>query len=80
MGYNYVPAEKDLYLKSVQRTVLCMDSTKQGRRVPCGNTVALVELDSTSEERHHPVGTPPLVTTPLALSSAFTICRLLLHL
>eukprot|EP01023_Acetabularia_acetabulum_P015654 TRINITY_DN1764_c0_g2_i2.p1 TRINITY_DN1764_c0_g2~~TRINITY_DN1764_c0_g2_i2.p1 ORF type:complete len:875 (-),score=217.31 TRINITY_DN1764_c0_g2_i2:416-2704(-) len=47
MGSNYVPGEKkDLYTKSVQRTVLCM-----GRRqdpvedVPCGNTVALVGLD-----------------------------------
>eukprot|EP01025_Chloroclados_australasicus_P019555 TRINITY_DN2067_c0_g1_i6.p1 TRINITY_DN2067_c0_g1~~TRINITY_DN2067_c0_g1_i6.p1 ORF type:complete len:843 (-),score=96.27 TRINITY_DN2067_c0_g1_i6:852-3380(-) len=47
MGPNYIPGEKkDLYTKSVQRTVLCM-----GRRqepvddVPCGNTVALVGLD-----------------------------------
>eukprot|EP01025_Chloroclados_australasicus_P059284 TRINITY_DN7488_c2_g1_i1.p1 TRINITY_DN7488_c2_g1~~TRINITY_DN7488_c2_g1_i1.p1 ORF type:complete len:541 (-),score=54.30 TRINITY_DN7488_c2_g1_i1:555-1946(-) len=47
MGSNYIPGEKkDLYVKSVQRTVLCM-----GRRqdpvedVPCGNTVALVGLD-----------------------------------
>jgi len=47
MGANYEPGEKkDLYLKPIQRTVLCM-----GRRqdpvasVPCGNTVALVGLD-----------------------------------
>jgi len=47
MGPNYVPGtKKDLYTKSVQRTVLCM-----GRRqdpvddVPAGNTVALVGLD-----------------------------------
>ena len=47
MGPNYVPgSKKDLYVKTVQRTVLCM-----GRRfeavetVPCGNTVAMVGLD-----------------------------------
>ena len=47
MGPNYVSGtKKDLYVKSVQRTVLCM-----GRRqdpvddVPCGNTVAMVGLD-----------------------------------
>ena len=47
MGPNYIPGQKkDLYLKSVQRTVLCM-----GRRqdsidtVPAGNTVACVGLD-----------------------------------
>merc|ERR1719472_331716 len=48
MGPNYVPGEKkDMYNKSIQRTVLCM-----GRRqdpvdsVPCGNTVAMVGLDT----------------------------------
>jgi elongation factor 2 len=48
MGPNYVPGEKkDVYNKSIQRTVLCM-----GRRqdpvdsVPCGNTVAMVGLDT----------------------------------
>lgn len=47
MGPNYIAGQKkDLYVKSVQRTVLCM-----GRRqdavddVPAGNTVALVGLD-----------------------------------
>ena len=47
MGPNYVPGgKKDLFTKSVQRTVLCM-----GRRqdavddVPAGNTCALVGLD-----------------------------------
>lgn len=47
MGPNYVSgSKKDLYTKSVQRTVLCM-----GRRqdavddVPAGNTCALVGLD-----------------------------------
>ena len=47
LGPNYVPGEKkDLYVKSIQRTVLCM-----GRRqdsidtVPAGNTVACVGLD-----------------------------------
>ena len=47
LGPHYVPGEKkDLYIKSIQRTVLCM-----GRRqdsiddVPAGNTVACVGLD-----------------------------------
>jgi elongation factor 2 len=47
MGPNYVPGEKkDLYVKAIQRTVICM-----GRRqdtvedVPSGNTVAMVGLD-----------------------------------
>lgn len=48
MGANYVPGEKkDLYLKSVQRTVLCMGRKQEAvEDVPCGNTVALVGLDS----------------------------------
>jgi len=47
MGANYVPGEKkDLYLKSVQRTVLCMGRRQDAvEDVPCGNTVALVGLD-----------------------------------
>ena len=47
MGPNYVPGEKkDLYNKSVQRTVLCMGRKQEAvESVPCGNTVALVGLD-----------------------------------
>lgn len=47
MGPNYVPGEKkDLYIKSVQRTVLCMGRKQEAvENVPCGNTVALVGLD-----------------------------------
>jgi elongation factor 2 len=47
MGSNYVPGEKkDLYNKSVQRTVLCMGRKQEAvEDVPCGNTVALVGLD-----------------------------------
>jgi elongation factor 2 len=47
MGANYVPGEKkDLYTKSVQRTVLCMGRRQEAvEDVPCGNTVALVGLD-----------------------------------
>jgi elongation factor 2 len=48
MGSNYVPGEKkDLYNKSVQRTVLCMGRKQDAvEDVPCGNTVALVGLDA----------------------------------
>jgi len=47
MGPNYVPgAKKDLFLKSVQRTVLCMGRRQDAvEDVPAGNTVALVGLD-----------------------------------
>jgi len=47
MGPNYVPGEKkDLYIKSIQRTVLCMGRKQESvDDVPCGNTVALVGLD-----------------------------------
>lgn len=47
MGPNYVPGEKkDLYNKSVQRTVLCMGRRQEAvEDVPCGNTVAMVGLD-----------------------------------
>eukprot|EP00232_Nephroselmis_pyriformis_P003013 CAMPEP_0182912602 /NCGR_PEP_ID=MMETSP0034_2-20130328/37590_1 /TAXON_ID=156128 /ORGANISM="Nephroselmis pyriformis, Strain CCMP717" /LENGTH=851 /DNA_ID=CAMNT_0025049277 /DNA_START=20 /DNA_END=2575 /DNA_ORIENTATION=+ len=47
MGGNYVPGEKkDLYIKSVQRTVLCMGRKQEAvEDVPCGNTVAMVGLD-----------------------------------
>jgi elongation factor 2 len=48
MGSNYVHGEKkDLYIKSVQRTVLCMGRKQEAvEDVPCGNTVALVGLDT----------------------------------
>ena len=47
MGPNYVPGEKkDLYIKSIQRTVLCMGRRQDAiDNVPCGNTVAMVGLD-----------------------------------
>lgn len=47
MGPNFVPGEKkDLYIKAVQRTVLCMGRKQEAvEDVPCGNTVALVGLD-----------------------------------
>ncbi|GMH39926.1 hypothetical protein BSKO_07830 [Bryopsis sp. KO-2023] len=47
MGPNYAPgSKKDLYLKNVQRTVLCMGRRQDAvEDVPCGNTVALVGLD-----------------------------------
>lgn len=47
MGANYIAGEKkDLYNKSVQRTVLCMGRKQEAvEDVPCGNTVALVGLD-----------------------------------
>ncbi|GMH37678.1 hypothetical protein BSKO_05551 [Bryopsis sp. KO-2023] len=47
MGPNYTPGTKtDLYIKNVQRTVLCMGRRQDAvEDVPCGNTVALVGLD-----------------------------------
>eukprot|EP00244_Chara_vulgaris_P012570 TRINITY_DN66_c0_g1_i1.p1 TRINITY_DN66_c0_g1~~TRINITY_DN66_c0_g1_i1.p1 ORF type:complete len:844 (+),score=193.95 TRINITY_DN66_c0_g1_i1:281-2812(+) len=47
MGPNYVPGQKkDLFTKSVQRTVLWMGRKQESvEDVPCGNTVALVGLD-----------------------------------
>jgi elongation factor 2 len=47
MGPNYVPgSKKDLYVKTVQRTVLCMGRKQEAvENVPCGNTVAMVGLD-----------------------------------
>jgi elongation factor 2 len=47
MGPNFVPGEKkDLFVKSVQRTVLMMGRKQESvEDVPCGNTVALVGLD-----------------------------------
>lgn len=47
LGPNYVPgAKKDLFIKNVQRTVLCMGRRQDAvEDVPSGNTVALVGLD-----------------------------------
>ena len=47
MGPNYVPGKKnDLYLKSIQRTVLMMGSKVEPvSEVPCGNTIGLVGID-----------------------------------
>ncbi|KAJ3670954.1 hypothetical protein LUZ60_008380 [Juncus effusus] len=47
MGPNYIPGQKkDLYLKSVQRTIIWMGNKQESvEDVPCGNTVALVGLD-----------------------------------
>lgn len=47
MGPNFVPGQKkDLYLKSVQRTVIWMGKKQESvEDVPCGNTVAMVGLD-----------------------------------
>lgn len=64
MGPNYVPGKKtDLYLKSIQRTVLMMGRyVEPVEDVPCGNTVGLVGVDqyllksgtiSTSEVAHN---------------------------
>ena len=38
MGPNYIPGQKkDLYVKSVQRTVLCMGRRQEAvEEVPCG--------------------------------------------
>jgi elongation factor 2 len=48
MGPNYEPGQKkDLYIKNVQRTVLCMGRRQDAvEDVPCGNTVAMVGLDT----------------------------------
>lgn len=47
MGPSYVPGEKkDLYIKPIQRTVLCMGKKQESvEDVPAGNTVACVGLD-----------------------------------
>ncbi|KAJ3683581.1 hypothetical protein LUZ60_013808 [Juncus effusus] len=47
MGPNYVPGQKkDLYVKSIQRTVIWMGKKQETvEDVPCGNTVAMVGLD-----------------------------------
>jgi elongation factor 2 len=48
MGPNYVPGgKKDLFLKSIQRTVVMMGNKAEPvPEVPCGNTVGLVGIDN----------------------------------
>jgi len=47
MGPNYVPGKtNDLFIKSIQRTVLMMASKVEPvSEVPCGNTIGLVGID-----------------------------------
>ena len=46
MGPNYIPGQKkDLYVKSVQRTVIWMGKRQEVEDVTCGNTVAMVGLE-----------------------------------
>lgn len=47
MGPNYVPGKKtDLYLKSVQRTLIMMGNKQEAvSEVPCGNTIGLSGID-----------------------------------
>lgn len=47
MGPNFVPGQnKDLYVKSVRRTVIWMGKKQESvEDVPCGNTVAMVGFD-----------------------------------
>lgn len=47
MGPNYVPGKQnDLFVKSIQRTVLMMASKVEAvSEVPCGNTIGLVGID-----------------------------------
>lgn len=64
MGPNYIPGKKDdLFIKSIQRTVLMMGRTVEPiEDCPCGNTIALVGIDqylvksgtiSSSKEAHN---------------------------
>ena len=43
MGPNYIPGQKkDLYVKTVQRTVLCMGRRQEAvENVPCGESFPL---------------------------------------
>jgi len=48
MGPNYIPGQtRDLFVKSIQRTVLMMAGKVEAvGEVPCGNTVGLVGIDN----------------------------------
>lgn len=48
MGPNYVPGKtNDLFVKSIQRTVLMMaNKVESVTEVPCGNTIGLVGVDN----------------------------------
>ena len=50
MGPNYVPGQKkDLYIKSIQRTVLCMGRRQEAvESVPCGMTLLSSQTKSNS--------------------------------
>jgi hypothetical protein len=54
MGPNYIPGQKkDLYVKTVQRTVLCMGRRQEAvENVPCGETPFLM-LPTSSQLAHH---------------------------
>ena len=56
MGPNFVPDQKkDLYVKSVQHTVIWMVKKQESvEDVPCGNTVALVGLDQFITKKCNP--------------------------
>uniref|UniRef100_N1R0M7 Elongation factor 2 n=1 Tax=Aegilops tauschii TaxID=37682 RepID=N1R0M7_AEGTA len=60
MGPNFVPGQKkDLYVKSVQRTVIWMGKKQESvEDVPCGNTVALEDFMGGAEI----IVSPPVVS------------------
>ena len=58
MGPNYIPGQKkDLYVKSVQRTVLCMGRRQEAvEDVPCGNLPLPLHGCNASGSHTLPVG------------------------
>ena len=67
LGPNYVPGEKkDLYVKSIQRTVICMGRRQDAvEDVPSGNTVAMVGLDQFISKNATLTGEQELEAHPL---------------
>ncbi|KAF5195656.1 Elongation factor, partial [Thalictrum thalictroides] len=77
MGPNYVPGQKkDLYAKSVQRTVIWMGKRQESvADMPCGNIVAMVGLDQVitktatvtdeTEVDGHPIRTMKFSVSPV---------------
>ncbi|KAH8957047.1 hypothetical protein BDL97_07G072000 [Sphagnum fallax] len=67
MGPNYVPSgKKDLYTKSVQRTVIWMGRRQESvEDVPCGNTVAMVGLDQFINENETLTGEKEVDAHPI---------------
>ena len=67
LGPNYVPGEKkDLYIKSIQRTVICMGRRQDAvEDVPSGNTVAMVGLDQFISKNATLTGEQELEAHPL---------------